>query len=94
MQGFRKGVKRGEASFAKYNEEERSGRCILLQPLRREGASERKYTIGEMGEPAEEEKEKTEREYSKTYTKKIYKEEIANVTNCPVDNTLKRLTKN
>ena len=31
------GVKRGEASFAKYNEKEHSGRCILLQPLRREG---------------------------------------------------------
>lgn len=31
-----------------------------------------KYTIGEMGEPAEEEKEKMEREYSKTYAKKIY----------------------
>ena len=27
-----KGVKRGEASFAKYNEKEHSGRCILLQP--------------------------------------------------------------
>ena len=53
----------------------------------------KKYTIGEMGEPAEEEKVKTERDYSKTYTKKIYKEEIANVTNCPVDITLKRLTK-
>lgn len=25
------GVKRGEASFAKYNEKEHSGRCILLQ---------------------------------------------------------------
>jgi len=33
---------------------------------------ERKYTIGETGEPAEEEKEKMEREYSKTYAKKIY----------------------
>ena len=33
---------------------------------------ERKYTIGETGEPAEEEKEKMEREYSKTYEKKIY----------------------
>lgn len=33
---------------------------------------ERKYTIGEMGEPTEEEKEKTERDYSKTYAKKIY----------------------
>lgn len=66
------GVKRGEASFAKYNEKEHSGRCILLQPLRREGVSEKRYTIGEMGEPAEEEKEKTEREYSKTYAKKIY----------------------
>ena len=45
----------------------------MLQPLRREGASEKRYTIGEMGEPAEEEKEKTEREYSKTYAKKIIK---------------------
>lgn len=53
-----------------------------------------KYTIGEMGEPAEGEKEKTERDYSKTYAKKIYmKEEITNGTNCPVDNRLKRLTK-
>ena len=34
---------------------------------------ERKYTIGETGEPAEEEKEKMEREYSKTYAKKIIK---------------------
>lgn len=33
---------------------------------------ERKYTVGETGEPAEEEKEKMEREYSKTYAKKIY----------------------
>lgn len=32
----------------------------------------KKYTIGEMGEPAEEEKVKTERDYSKTYAKKIY----------------------
>lgn len=66
------GVKRGEVSFAKYNEKSFSGRCILLQPLRREGVPEKRYTIGEMGEPAEEEKEKMEREYSKTYAKKIY----------------------
>lgn len=33
---------------------------------------ERKYTIGEMGEPDEEEKEETERDYRKTYAKKIY----------------------
>lgn len=47
-----------------------------------------------MGEPAEGENEKTERDYSKTYAKKIYmKEEITNGTNCPVDNRLKRLTK-
>lgn len=55
-----------------------------------------KYTIGEMGEPTGGEKEKMEREYSKTYAKKIYiiiKKEIANGTICPVDNTLKRLTK-
>ena len=69
--GEKKGVKRA-TPFCKIWREKRSGRCILLQPLRREGASERKYTIGEMGEPAEEEKEKTEREYSKTYAKKIY----------------------
>lgn len=31
-----------------------------------------KYTIGEMGEPAEGENEKTERDYGKTYAKKIY----------------------
>ena len=56
-----RGSQEGLAPFAKYNEKSFSGRCILLQPLRREGASEKRYTIGEMGEPAEEEKEKTER---------------------------------
>ena len=67
-----RGSQEGLAPFAKYNEKSFSGRCILLQPLRREGVSEKRYTIGEMGEPAEEEKEKMEREYSKTYAKKIY----------------------
>lgn len=33
---------------------------------------ERKYTIGETGETTGERKEKTEREYSKTYTKKMH----------------------
>lgn len=37
-----RGSQEGLAPFAKYNEKSFSGRCILLQPLRREGASERK----------------------------------------------------
>lgn len=68
----RKRESRGACPFCKIFLNALEFRCILLQPLRREGASERKYTIGEMGEPAEEEKEKMEREYSKTYAKKIY----------------------
>ena len=66
-----KGVSRGACPFCKIFLNALEFRCILLQPLRREGVSEKRYTIGEMGEPAEEEKEKMEREYSKTYAKKI-----------------------
>ena len=67
-----RGSQEGLAPFAKYNEKSFSGRCILLQPCRRERVSEKRYTIGEMGEPTGGVKEKTEREYSKTYAKKIY----------------------
>lgn len=94
LQGFVKGgVKRGEAPLQNIT---RKNVVVVVFCYNHYGEKkywEEKYTIGEMGEPAEEEKEKTEREYSKTYTKKIYKEEIANVTNCPVDITPKRLTK-
>ena len=71
------GVKRGEASFAKYNEKEHSGRCILLQPLRRDRLKrEKRYTIGET-ETLLTEKTKRRKENTVKYTQRRYiKEEI------------------
>lgn len=90
------GVKRGEASFAKYNEKEHSGRCILLQPLRRDRLKrEKRYTIGETETLLTEKKKRwkgnTVKHTQRRYT--LYKKEIDNGTICPVDITLKRLTK-
>lgn len=53
-----------------------------------------KYTIGEMGEPAEGEERKNGKRIQKNIRKEdIYKEEIANGTICPVEIMLERLTK-
>lgn len=86
-----RGSQEGLAPFAKYNEEERSGRCILLQPLRRGGLSEKEiHYWGDRGTTGRE-KERMERQYRKTYTKKLYI--IGKGTFCPVEIMPVRLTR-
>ena len=89
-----RGSQEGLAPFAKYNEKEHSGRCILLQPLRRDRLKrEKRYTIGET-ETLLTEKTKRRKENTVKHTQRRYiKEEIANGTICPVEITPKRLTK-
>lgn len=66
------GSQEGLAPFAKYNEKSFSGRCILLQPCRREGLWGKEIRYRGDGRTYRGEKEKMKREYSKTYAKKIY----------------------
>ena len=68
----RKKESRGQRPFAKYGEKNVVVAVFCYNHCGEKDYWERKYTIGETGEPAEEEKEKMEREYSKTYAKKIY----------------------
>ena len=91
-----RGSQEGLAPFAKYNEKSFSGRCILLQPLRRERLLGKKNTLLGRWENLPREKTKRQKEITVKHTQRryiSYKKEIANGTICPVEITLERLTK-